>query len=429
MRIASGRAAASDEGRAPGRAPSALAELDRAEFWRRSLRAWDLAFGVLIAIIAVSSFGVHVSATRRAVSLGCLALMVIAYVTLARPGVMRGQRWRIDTYLALLVVLTAVQIPSVDLGAVLLFVSFSHIWFFCRGRIAGVLWCAALSVSVVAAWFVDGGFDTSSLGSFAAGISVSFVFAIGLGLWITQIAERSEERAELLDELRAAQDEVAASHHAAGVLAERERMAQEIHDTLAQGFTSVVMLAQATAAELDRDRVPQARERIGQIEQVARDNLAEARALVAAFGPAGLQDATLAEALARLAARFGDETGVVVRIAPGTAEAAGGLTREQQVVLLRAAQEALANVRRHADADTALLALSADATDARLEVTDDGRGIPDGTPEGHGLRGMRERAAAAGGELVVEPAAGGGTHLELRLPRRRDAAGSEVEAG
>ena len=134
---------------------------------------------------------------------------------------------------------------------------------------------------------------------------------------MTQIAEQSEVQRQLVAQLQAAQDELAATHHAAGVTAERERMAQEIHDTLAQGFTSIVMLAQTSAAELERGRDEAALARVGQIEQVARENLAEARALVAAFGPADLADATLAEALGRLVERFTQQTSVVITLAPG----------------------------------------------------------------------------------------------------------------
>jgi signal transduction histidine kinase len=247
-------------------------------------------------------------------------------------------------------------------------------------------------------------------------MGIALVFSIALGLWVTQIAEQSEVQRQLVAQLRAAQEELAATHHAAGVTAERERMAQEIHDTLAQGFTSVVMLAQTTAAELERGHDEAARGRVEQIEQVARQNLAEARALVAAFGPADLADATLAEALGRLAERFAAQTGVAVTLTPGTQEAAGGLPRDAQVALLRAAQEALANVRRHAGATHVALGLARDHDEVTLAVVDDGRGIGTGVPEGNGLRGMRERARGAGGDLAVDSAPGEGTRLRVTVP-------------
>ena len=403
---------------APGRNPDDVEPYggDRGAFWRRSLASWDQAFAVLMTIVAVMSLVSGSTPTQKAISLGALAVIVVAYLTLARPGARRDDRRLTNAYLVLLVVATSVQVPAVQLGAVLLFVSFSHIWFFASGRTMGTLWCVALAVGVVGGELVGQGLDPAALPELAGSMAIALVFAIGLGLWITTVSERSEVRAELLDQLRAAQNELAASHHAAGVLAERERMAQEIHDTLAQGFTSVVMLAQTTSAELDRGRPDAARARVEQIERVARDNLAEARALVAAFGPAGLQDATLVEALARLADRFTAETGVRVDVPPSAAAAAAGLGRDQEVVLLRAAQEALANVRRHAAATRVTLTLTRTGDEVRLEVTDDGRGIPDGTPDGHGLRGMRERARGGGGDLRVGPGPGAGTRVALTLP-------------
>jgi signal transduction histidine kinase len=97
-------------------------------------------------------------------------------------------------------------------------------------------------------------------------------------------------------------------------------------------------------------------------------------------------------------------------------EPPGALPRDVEVVLLRAAQEALANVRRHAHASHVRLRLAAEHGTAELEVLDDGLGIADGTPEGIGLRGMRERVAAGGGELQVAAAPAGGTRVRVRVP-------------
>src|SRR5690606_25870001 len=135
-----------------------------------------------------------------------------------------------------------------------------------------------------------------------------------------------------------------------GMVAERERLAREGHDTLAQGYTSIVVLAQTAAAALPGDPGAVA-DRLAGIEEVARENLAEARAMVAAFAPVALDSVTLVEALQRLAERFGRETGTVTRV---DTTALGGalpaLSRAEEIVLLRGAQEALANVRRHASA-------------------------------------------------------------------------------
>ncbi|WP_052302725.1 sensor histidine kinase [Cellulomonas flavigena] len=93
--------------------------------------------------------------------------------------------------------------------------------------------------------------------------------------------------------------------------------------------------------------------------------------------------------------------------------------REAQVVLLRAAQESLANVRRHAGATHVTLRLGRTGGEVVLEVTDDGSGLVPGTPEGNGLRGMRARADAAGGTLDVAGASGAGTRVRVRVPATR----------
>src|SRR5262249_48490561 len=131
----------------------------------------------------------------------------------------------------------------------------------------------------------------------------------------------------------------------AGVLAERERLAKEIHDTLAQGFTSVLLLIEAAkAGTCERDQA--ARAHLDEARRTAMDNLAEARALVAALPPPQLRDASLPDALGGLIDRFEAETGLDARFT--VTGAPRRLTPNEEVVLLRVTQEALANVRKHA---------------------------------------------------------------------------------
>ncbi|MCU1433144.1 MAG: sensor histidine kinase [Actinotalea sp.] len=289
-----------------------------------------------------------------------------------------------------------------------------------RERRTGILLSALLTAGVWVAFVLRFGSDSDEMLSLAGQMALSLMFSILLGLWISQVVEQSQERAVLLQRLHAAQAELGRSHHAAGVAAERERMAQEIHDTLAQGFTSIVMLSQTAEQDLRRGRPEQAADRIALVERTARENLAEARALVAAFAPVGLEGSSLGEALERLARRFEEETGV--RVAVRRASAGAPIGREHEVVLLRAAQEALSNVRRHADARHVELVLAGGAgnDEVRLEVVDDGRGMDPDQAEGFGLRGMRERVTSGGGELRVSRPAAGGTRVLVTLPARED---------
>jgi DNA-directed RNA polymerase specialized sigma24 family protein len=113
-----------------------------------------------------------------------------------------------------------------------------------------------------------------------------------VGLFIAGAFRGAERRAELIDELRRARSELARTEHARGVRAERERLSHEIHDTLAQGFTSILTLVQAIEATLGRDPT-KVRERLALLERTARENLAEARALVGELSPVHLQSAKL----------------------------------------------------------------------------------------------------------------------------------------
>jgi CheY-like chemotaxis protein len=133
------------------------------------------------------------------------------------------------------------------------------------------------------------------------------------------------------------------------------------------GYTSIVVLAQIATAQPAADP-GDAAERLGLIEEVARENLAEARAVVAAFAPVALESATLVEALQRLAERFGRETGIATRLDTTALGEGPAPARSQEIVLLRGAQEALTNVRRHAAATAVVrvLVLTTYDTDADI---------------------------------------------------------------
>lgn len=405
----------------------------RAEFRARSLRGWDVAFYLLTVIAAAALLtDTGLRGGRLAVGLVSLAALTVVYLVVGRPAARTARGDLIGTYLVLLVVAVGLVVWSSPTGTLVLFIAYSQVWYFAQSRTRGVLWSVVLSVAVVVATVVRERLDPGDVPAAAAQVSLALAFAVLLGLWVTQVAEQGELRAQLLDELEAAQAELGRSHHAAGVAAERERLAAEIHDTLAQGFTSVVMLSQAAAADVRRGAAERAEERLALIERTARDNLAEARALVAAFSPVDLQSGGLVEALTRLTERFARETGVEVDVVLPVGTPAVG--RDAEVVLLRAAQEALANVRRHAAAQHVRLVLSQgehvaagpddgqDVDDPRsgvpvvaLEVADDGRGFDPAATEGVGLQGMRARVTSGGGELAVTSSAEG-TRVRVLLP-------------
>jgi signal transduction histidine kinase len=247
-------------------------------------------------------------------------------------------------------------------------------------------------------------------------VVLALLIALLLGTFTQIMMREAERRGVLIRELEAVRADLDEAHHKAGVLAERQRLSHEIHDTLAQGFTSLLMLIQAADATVDKDPAA-TRERLALAEATARDNLAEARALVAALAPAPLQGMPLDLALERVCARTGDELGV-----PVSARVLGPpreLPADVQVVLLRAAQEALSNVRKHAAAGSADVRLTYRPAGVLLEVEDDGRGFKPvaDTPNGsYGLRGMRARVEQAHGTLEIISAPGEGTTVRVEIP-------------
>ena len=241
--------------------------------------------------------------------------------------------------------------------------------------------------------------------------------SLSLGLFINRLVGEAESRAETIDELRATQAKLAVVERDRGVHEERERISREIHDTLAQGFTSVVALSRAAQAALARGDVRGGGGAAGAhrghgVGQPRRGAAHRRRA-----HPGHLQSRTLGEALERLGVAVTSETGLRadVRVA-GEPVPLGG---SAEVVILRTAQEALSNVRRHASAARVDLTLAYDRPDeVVLTVRDDGLGFePGDARSGFGLDGVQARAAEVGGAVQVLSEPGGGTTLVLVVPR------------
>jgi two-component system NarL family sensor kinase len=211
-------------------------------------------------------------------------------------------------------------------------------------------------------------------------------------------------------------------HGRAALLAtaeERQRLARELHDSLAQSLTAVTL--QLEAADEVILRAPElARSKIEEALRLTRESLAETRRVVHDLRAGALQGKALPQALRELGATYARMYGV--RVAVAVSGSAGRLTPHLEAGLFRIAQEALTNAARHAGAQTVRVRLTIGAEMAVLSVKDDGRGFdPDacravGGREGFGLTGMRERARLLGGALKVESAPGVGTRVEASVP-------------
>ncbi|MEU9062322.1 sensor histidine kinase [Streptomyces sp. NPDC048430] len=227
----------------------------------------------------------------------------------------------------------------------------------------------------------------------------------------------SERRRELIDELVSTRAELAAAERAAGTLAERERLAREIHDTLAQGLSSIQLLLRAAERSLPGDSP--ATTHVRRAREAAQDNLAEARRFVRALTPPDLQRGSLAAALSRLSSRT-SAPGLTVQFAVSGRPVE--LPTPYEVALLRTAQSALANTVRHSGARRAEITLSFMETSVALDVVDDGRGFDTAAEPvtssggGFGLPAMRARARSLGGTLSVESGSGQGTAVAVTLP-------------
>jgi signal transduction histidine kinase len=279
---------------------------------------------------------------------------------------------------------------------------------FAKGRDVGIALAAVVSGIWLAAEIAADSPRWTLMTPFTA-------FAVGaiISIVIYRVGDENEEQAALIAELRETRDELAATERERATLAERARFAGEVHDTLAQGFTSIVLLSRAT------QRNGECNAGLSQIERTAEENLAAARRLVAAMRPAELDHDTLRGALQRQLDTFGDDINTTFTVEGPPTE----LATVTETALLRAAQEALLNVRTHANAANVHITLSYLGSTVVLDVVDDGIGLTEQTitdrgslTGGQGLTALRQRADTLGGGLEIETGHNGGTAVSLHLP-------------
>lgn len=418
---------------------------------------------------------------------GFAVLLLVALVRLLGPG-LQGTDW---LALALALVLAAVYLlgtvlekrHSVDtsrfdprpysawwLGAVCLFwllliwASSDFVWlafplFFLQLHVLPLrLALPAISLStvlvIVALWFHNAGSDGGALQlPMVLGPAFGAAFAVVTGLAYRALYLEAENQRLAAEELRRTRAELARSQHDAGTLAERARLAREIHDTLAQGFSSIVLMGRSAEKSLDDGDTATARDRLRTVQETASANLAEARNFVRALQPPALADDTaddsadgsaekppedpLVNSLRRLCEKTETEAaarGTRLRCRFDLEGTPVELPNPYRTTLLRAAQASLANVWVHAKADTAVVTLSFLGSEVAMDIFDDGTGFdasavadPAGRPDGsgYGLRSLQERVSALAGSLDIESTAGEGTVVAIRLPLGDAAARNE----
>lgn len=335
----------------------------------------------------------------------------------ARSGSRRASTWWLLGF-------AVVWIAAVAVSAEFVWVAFL-LWLL-AGHLLPGLWAVGFSVVVFAVVVLapvlhHGSTDYPSV----FGPLIGGVFALGISRGYLELLREGAERDRLVASLERAQqettdlqDELALAQRHSGAIAERTRLSRDIHDTIAQGLSSIRLIA---LAEQGRTADAAAGRAFRQLETIAGDSLADVRRIVAALAPAELDDDALATAVRRMLDRLHDETGIEAEL--HVDESLPLLPTAVEVALLRTAQSALANTRLHASA-TRVVASLIDAGDAvRLDIIDDGVGFDvaaweadEGASSSYGLRFMRTRLRELGGGLDLESTPGEGAAISAHLP-------------
>ena len=282
-----------------------------------------------------------------------------------------------------------------------------------RAIALAVLFCLVLlAVNISVAW------GPEALFAFVPTIGIMTLFVLIYVLMFLRQAEAREQAQRLLSELEVAHEQLQAYADQVEELTldqERERMARELHDTLAQGVAGLVLQLEAADSHLEQDNPARAQAVVQQAMQRARTTLDEARRAIQALRPAVLEEGGLVDAVGQEVDRLAATSDIRT-----TFEASVGTSDPPPDVaqtVLRIVQESLTNVARHAEASRVLVRLAEKDGFLELVVEDDGVGFdPDQVGPGcYGLAGMRERAVDMGGALQVDSEIGRGTRVVLQV--------------
>lgn len=384
-------------------------------------RALDAGITVLAVCLMLVSFG---ALARMPLNSALLHIvMTSAFAFLLFYGMVEMYRWGAWGRVAWMLGATAVWVADMTVSPVAVYWVF--VLFFVALRAfsnwVGYAWVVACLAISIAMQIPEG----LTLGG-VMGPALSAVVVVAINYAFATITRVSRERQQLIDELLATRDRLAETERAAGVAQERERLAHELHDTVAQNLSSIQMLLHSAEKDIRGSGLPpqaaqQPLRKMETARRAASNNLAETRAMIAALAPAPLTESSLRDALGRVAGDFGAAGGLDFEVdVDGDAVP---LPMRMEAGLLRIAQGAVSNVVNHAEATAARITLTYAPDEVRLDVVDNGRGFdvdaqalkPSGL--GHlGLDAMRSRAAELGGRLDIESAPGGPTALSVAVP-------------
>jgi len=418
---------------ASGRKPEAIGA--PSDVWVRSLPLWHLwNVGTIVAATAVAllSWRMTPEATLAALALAATLVALYGAMFLRHPRRWGWWfRWAVP-YAAAVTICFGLIVQLNPYFGYAEFSLYPQLFFLLYARRRAVLVGAlGMAVAMTLGELRLYGPGTEGAGTHILADLVQVLFAFAISAWIGGMAKQSVERRQLIEELEETRRELAVAEREAGVLEERGRLAREIHDTLAQGFASVVAHLEAAQGSMGHD--PERVERhLAAAEDVARHSLADARSLAWALRPEALSSGGLPAAIERaVSSTFRGASVATNMTVTGTVRS---LHPSVEVTLLRAAQEALANARRHASAHEVTVTLSYFENEVTLDIADDGVGFdPDETAPGPagglGLLGLRERVDGLGGSVAIESARGRGTTIGINVPVAREGGAQAVEPG
>jgi signal transduction histidine kinase len=407
----------------------------RAQLWLRVWIATQAAAIVVSAYVALSTRrpGGAAGATepRDVVAVGIAVAVLAAYHAagvLAYSWLLR-RTWAVALYVPLGWVLIVAALRVTGAFALLIFGAVIQGFIFLPFAWA-IATLALVTLAIVATFLRQAGGLSTSLAVARLGAVLATSVMVGtVMLYIHRANRDAAIRSRLLRQLDEAQRDLAGRARQAGVQEERQRLARDIHDTLAQGFTSVIKHLEAIELSFDAARANESAVVRGALphlmhaQTVSRESLAEIRRLVWALRPAPLAESSLAAAIERIVAQWSEANGVE---ASCTIDALPVFQPDAEVIFLRATQESLSNVARHANATHVTVTLSCVDGLALLSVEDDGRGFADAadsavdsdTPHAGktGIAGMRARVRPFGGHVLLESEPGRGTSITVAIP-------------